>query len=82
MIIAGLLIPVFALIDFIITLIPSFNTVSGTPFAGFYDFIGIGLYFFGTAPFILVISSVLFWSGVELAWSIIEWIYVKIPGVN
>lgn len=82
MIVMALLVPVFSLIDFIITLIPSFNTVSGTPFSGFYDFVGLGLYFFGTAPFVLVITSVIFWSGVELAWSIIEWIYIKIPGIN
>lgn len=82
MILLWLLTPVFALLDFVITLIPSLNTVAGTPIAGFYDLIGLGLYFFGTAPFVLVLMSVVTWSAAEFTWSIIEWVYIKIPGVN
>ena len=82
MIIEGLLLPIFILIDYIITLIPKFQQFTGTVDAAFYSYIGLGLYFFGTLPFVLVISSVLFWSGVDLSWGIIEWIYKKIPGIN
>lgn len=74
--------PLFLFINFLIGLIPNFQTFNSDVPQTFMDYVGYGLYFFGTTPFILVITCVLFWCGIELAWSIIEWIYRKIPGVS
>lgn len=30
----------------------------------------------------ILISNILFWIGVHFVWAVIEWIYVKIPGVS
>lgn len=30
----------------------------------------------------ILISNILFWMGVHFVWAVIEWIYVKIPGVS
>lgn len=82
MIFVALLTIVFSFVNFLITLFPSYHTFSGTPVTGFYDLVGLGLYFFGTAPFALVISSVVMWSAGELTWSLVEWVYRKIPGID
>lgn len=82
MIFVALLTIVFSIVDLIITFFPSYTTFSGTPISGFYDLVGIGLYFFGTAPFLLVMSSVVMWSAGELTWSLVEWLYRKIPGID
>lgn len=74
--------PLFMCGRFIISMIPSANYVNGSVTGTFYEFLHIGLYFFGAAPFIMCISMVIFWAGIELAWSIIEWLYKKIPGVS
>lgn len=42
----------------------------------------IGLYFFGSSAFCLVIASVVSWALVHFGWSIIVWLYKKVPGVN
>lgn len=82
MILEFMFIPIFNLISLVISLIPSAEYTNGGFTNGFYSFINIGLYFFGSAPFLLVITNVLLWTGIELAWSIIEWIYKKIPGIS
>lgn len=74
--------PLFSLGRFIISLMPAANVANGGITGVFYEFLSIGLYFFGSAPFMLVISSVIFWIGVDLGWTTIEWAYRKIPGVS
>lgn len=74
--------PLFILARFIISLIPSVNYVNGGLTGTFYEFLHIGLYFFGAAPFVMVISSVVLWTTAELSWSVFEWLYKKIPGVE
>lgn len=82
MIIELILSPLFSLISFLINLIPSFNSVTNKTAVKFYDFMEIGLYFFGSSAFCLVIASVVSWSLVHFGWSIIVWLYKKVPGVN
>lgn len=41
-----------------------------------------GLAFFPFEIWSVVVSNIFFWIGVHFVWAIIEWIYVKIPGVN
>lgn len=74
--------PLFMLGRFIISLIPSANYVNGSLTGTFYEFLHIGLYFFGAAPFVMCISMVIFWTMVDFTWSCIEWVYKKIPGVD
>lgn len=74
--------PLFMLGRFIISLIPNVNYMNGGLTGTFYEFLHVGLYFFGAAPFFMVISSVVLWSAAEISWSVFEWLYKKIPGVN
>lgn len=82
MIIELLLLPIVGLLNLIVSLVPDigYSTISVVEI--FRNFIALGLYFFGTTPFVLVLGSVVFWSGVHFAWAIIEWVYKKIPGVD
>lgn len=74
--------PLFMFGRFIISLIPNVDYSNGGVTGTFYEFLNIGLYFFGSAPFVMVISCVLVWTTVEISWSVIEWLYKKIPGVD
>lgn len=40
------------------------------------------LAFFPFEIWSILISNILFWMGVHFVWAVIEWIYVKIPGVS
>ena len=74
--------PIFGLGRFIISLIPVNEGIQGGVTGVFYDLLSTGFYFFGSAPFMMVFGSVVFWIGVEIGWTSIEWIYKKIPGVD
>lgn len=82
MIIELILFPFFKLISFVISLIPGVGSVNGVVSQSFYEFMKIGLYFFGSTSFCLVIASVVSWSVIHFGWAVIEWIYKKIPGVD
>ena len=73
--------PLWLLVDFLISLIPSMPTVS-SGFNAILDIIGYGCAFIGTSFFLGVIGNITFWMTTQLGWSIIEWCYKKIPGVN
>ncbi|GFP78557.1 hypothetical protein [Clostridium fungisolvens] len=81
MLIELLLKPFFSLLNSIVYLLPSNNFTSPT-MTGIFDLLSKGLYFFGSATFILVIGNITFWSVAHIAWAIIEWVYKKIPGIN
>ena len=75
----------FKLIDFVISLIPSIDSVHSMGFeirVGFFDILRIGLYFFGSGTFTLVISSVVTFASINLGWAIIEFVLRKIPGID
>lgn len=74
--------PLFSFARFILSLIPNFNGVNGEITGVFYELLSIGFYFFGAAPFMMVFASVVFWVGVDIGWTSIEWLYKKIPGVD
>lgn len=40
------------------------------------------LFFFPFDVWSVVLSNIVFWVLVHFVWSIIEWIYIKIPGVS
>lgn len=74
--------PFFVFGRFLISLMPNVTPVSGSIEGVFYHLLSTGLYFFGVAPFVAVINSVVFWIVVDFTWSVIEWCYKKIPGVD
>lgn len=81
--IAELLLSVFfAFTSFLIGLLSGFDFTQGSITDTFFTFLQYGLYFFGSTPFALIFSSVVTWAGIDFAWAIIEWVYIKIPGVD
>lgn len=82
MLIELMLSPLWGLVSLLISLIPSISVVNGTIMEGFYHFIQLGLYFCGSAPFVLILANVLFWISAQIGWAVIEWIYKKIPGIS
>ncbi len=40
------------------------------------------LSFFPFEIWSVLISNILLWVGIHFVWSVVEWIYIKIPGVN
>lgn len=80
-----ILAPFWLLIDIIIGLIPSLSytfNVSPDSFALFLKNLSYGLYFFGASYFCMIVGNIVFWLTVQFTWAIIEWIYIKLPGVN
>ena len=79
MIFSGLTNIFFSFIKVILSFLPS---SMGGPTVHFFSILGSAIDFFGAGTFTLVISNIVFWSTAHLVWAIIEWIYIKIPGVN
>lgn len=81
MIIQLLLIPLFGLLTLILELMPTFTT----PVVGFntiIDIAGYGTRILGTNFCLLVIGNIVMWLTIQMGWSIIEWVYKKLPGVE
>mgnify|MGYP001044305696 FL=1 len=72
----------FGFANFLIGLLPKMNGEQGSITSVFYDLLQYGIYFFGSSPFAMVFASVVLWASVDILWAIIEWVYIKIPGVN
>lgn len=81
MIIDSCLLIVLNIIIYFISLVPA---VPSTEYmlGGFLNILGIGINLFGRTTFSVIITNIVLWGGIHLAWAIIEWIYIKIPGVN
>ena len=70
----------FGLPNFLIGFFPNYDYQNLNQLSAiFTDFLATGLFFCGVAPFTLIISNVLIWSGGGLLFDIVEWIYDKIP---
>lgn len=85
MLIALIMKPFFIFINFLIATLGGFFGSYQFVNEGFevlLDILGYGVYFMGFSTFNLVIGSIAFWFTVDIAWAVIEWIYIKIPGVN
>lgn len=72
----------FGFANFLIGLLPKMNNEQGSITSVFYDLLQYGIYFFGSSPFAMVFASVVLWASIDILWAIIEWVYIKIPGVN
>lgn len=81
MILMLLLIPIFKLINGIIGFLPN---MEGLP-SFINDSVTVISYALQIVPidvWVFTIGSVIFWSFAQIGWSVFEWIYKKIPGVD
>lgn len=81
MIIELLFSPIFSLIEIIINLLPN-NIVIPNFISDTLELLKIPLSIFPIDLWIVIITNVVLWYSAQLIWSIIEWVYKKIPGVN
>lgn len=81
MIIKVLMTPFWALIDLLISLLPS-SVAESLSMSSVFDILGKGVSVIGLANFSLFLGSAIFWYTVQLTWAVIEWLYKKIPGVD
>jgi hypothetical protein len=81
MILELIMIPFWAFIHFIISLLPQTQTIQ-YGFESVLDLVGYGCAIVGSQFFLMVISNIVFWLTLHLSWSIIEWLYKKVPGVS
>lgn len=81
MLIKLIMMPLLVLVKFIIGLLPV-SSVSSSGFSGVLNVIGYGCAIIGTDFFLFILGNIIFWLNAQLLWSIIEWVYKKIPGIN
>lgn len=81
MIVSLLLSPVFLLISGLIGMLPVAFALPDW-LNPCLDLLSTALWFFPGDVWALVIGNVMFWVVAKLAWSIIEWVYKKVPGVD
>lgn len=72
--------PIFLFLEGIIDLLPA---VEAPESAGtFVSLLNVGRQFIGTKTLNYTLSSIIFWYTSQFSWSVIVWIYKKIPGVD
>lgn len=81
MIIELLFSPIFSLIEVIINLLPN-NIVIPNFISDTLELLKIPLSLFPLDLWIVIIANVGLWYSAQLIWSVIEWVYKKVPGVN
>lgn len=80
-----ILFPFWRMVDFIISLIPTLVyefDIQSSAVEMFFENTAYALNLFGAPFFCLIVGNIIFWLTIQMAWAIIEWIYIKIPGVN
>ena len=82
MLLQGIFGLIFGLVKFIIYWLPQLGSVNASSEQSAMFLIKRGLMFFPADLWVLVITNIVTWTTIFFAWSIIEWIYKKIPGVN
>lgn len=81
MLIQLMMTPLWVLVYALIGLFPVLSSVP-VGFEAILNIIGYGCAFIGTDFFLAVIGNIVFWLTAQMSWSIIEWVYKKIPGVS
>lgn len=79
--IKGLLDVFFNLITYLLDFLPAadFSTIFNAEALGFFkNIISFMLYFFPIDLFAVMLSSVIFWVGVQFVWAVIEFILKKV----
>lgn len=81
MITEAILNPIYSILQNIVNLIPAFGDMP-TWVDNAVSLISYILIFFPVDVFVFIIGNVSLWMGAHIVWSIIEWIYKKLPGVD
>lgn len=76
-----LLTPFKLLLEFILSLLPDTPSTAGS-LVNVIVFLKKGLWFFDYDLFCTYITCILAFVTLQFAWSIVEWIYKKIPGIK
>lgn len=66
----------------ILNLLPTLDWTIPSYIADTLDLLAIPMSIFPPDMWALMLSSVIFWSGIQFTWAGIEWVYLKIPGVS
>lgn len=82
MIIKLILQPFWVLIDMLISILPVTPLGTVGSLTTVLEVACYGVKLIGLAEFIKVIGVIASWHTIHLGWSIVEWLYNKIPGVN
>lgn len=85
MITSLLLTPIIALITWLISFFPSIqlgNVLTGDMLSMFTNVVSFVSFVLPLGYILTFLRLQLFWWGILLAWTAIEWIYHKIPGVS
>ena len=84
MILELLLSPIFLLVNFIFSFLPDLSAIDIADYDmnAFVEILAIGFLIFPRSLFIAFVVNFIFWKNAQLVWSIVEWVYKKIPGVN
>jgi hypothetical protein len=81
MIIEGFLNAIYSFLVSVVNLIPVVGDLPGW-MDNTLNLLSYGLMFFPKDVFISLIATFVFWMVGHLSWSVIEWVYKKIPGVD
>lgn len=73
--------PFWLLIELIISLLPNSPGVV-LNIGALLKYVSYGMYILGSQFFLTVIGMIVFWLSAQFIWAVIEWIYIKIPGVS
>lgn len=65
----------------IVGVFPEMHTIPDW-FSAFISVLQIGLYFFPADVLVIIIANVMFCNISLVGWSVIEWVYKKIPGIS
>lgn len=78
----ALLNPLFALIEWVLSVFDFENNNLPTWVDEFLSLIQKALFFFPIDVWVIVLINITFWLTLQFGWAILEWIYKKIPGIN
>lgn len=81
MIVVAFFAPVVALIKSIVGMMPQVDNVPAW-IGDATILLSKGIAFFGADIWYVIMANVGFWLTVQFGWSVIEWVYKKIPGVD
>lgn len=72
---------IFGLIEMIVSLFPDLPDLPNF-MAETISLLSVPLGLFPLDLWVVIISNLFFWFGASFLWSIVEWVYKKLPGVS
>ena len=73
---------IFGMVKFIVSFLPNLSKTNAEGESAALELIAIGLRFFPSDLWVLLLTNIITWTTIFFAWSIIEWVYKKIPGIS